>query len=147
MRYNIDIVESQIPKSNETGIKIWWQTIPSLHLDFIRNTNEPLIMLFVIIVLFLGMSLSEDTPPPPCSCTIISFMETCKHVYACPILRPVVQVECQIIQLVLQPEFTVNQLIIHGDCDDIEKFKKFCSTQVKGIVMQRSWRTFICSGI
>lgn len=145
MRYNIDIVESQIPKSNETGIKIWWQTIPSLHLDFIRNTNEPLIMLFVIIVLFLGMSLSEDTPP--CSCTIISFMETCKHVYACPILRPVVQVECQIIQLVLQPEFTVNQLIIHGDCDDIEKFKKFCSTQVKGIVMQRSWRTFICPGI
>lgn len=145
MRYNIDIVESQIPKSNETGIKIWWQTIPSLHLDFIRNTNEPLIMLFVIIVLFLGMSLSEDTPP--CSCTIISFMETCKHVYACPILRPVVQVECQIIQLVLQPEFTVNQLIIHGDCDDIEKFKKFCSTQVKGIVMQRSGRTFICPGI
>lgn len=135
MRYNIDIVESQIPKSNETGIKIWWQTIPSLHLDFIRNTNEPLIMLFVIIVLFLGMSLSEDTPP--CSCTIISFMETCKHVYACPILRPVVQVECQIIQLVLQPEFTVN----------LEKFKKFCSTQVKGIVMQRSWRTFICPGI
>lgn len=145
MRYNIDIVESQIPKSNETGIKIWWQTIPSLHLDFIRNTNVPLIMLFVIIVLFLGMSLSEDTPP--CSCTIISFMETCKHVYACPILRPVVQVECQIIQLVLQPEFTVNQLIIHGDCDDIEKFKKFCSTQVKGIVMQRSGRTFICPGI
>lgn len=147
MRYNIDIVESQIPKSNETGIKIWWQTIPSLHLDFIRNTNVPLIMLFVIIVLFLGMSLSEDTPPPPCSCTIISFMETCKHVYACPILRPVVQVECQIIQLVLQPEFTVNQLIIHGDCDDIEKFKKFCSTQVKGIMMQRSGRTFICPGI
>lgn len=145
MRYNIDIVESQIPKSNETGIKIWWQTIPSLHLDFIRNTNVPLIMLFVIIVLFLGMSLSEDAPP--CSCTIISFMETCKHVYACPILRPVVQVECQIIQLVLQPEFTVNQLIIHGDCDDIEKFKKFCSTQVKGIVMQRSGRTFICPGI
>lgn len=145
MRYNIDIVESQIPKSNETGIKIWWQTIPSLHLDFIRNTKVPLIMLFAIIVLFLGMSLSEDTPP--CSCTIISFMETCKHVYACPILRPVVQVECQIIQLVLQPEFTVNQLIIHGDCDDIEKFKKFCSTQVKGIVMQRSWRTFICPGI
>lgn len=145
MRYNIDIVESQIPKSNETGIKIWWQTIPSLHLDFIRNTNVPLIMLFVIIVLFLGMSLSEDTPP--CSCTIISFMETCKHVYACPILRPVVQVECQIIQLVLQPEFTVNQLIIHGDCDDIEKFKKFCSTQVKGIVMQRSGRTFIRPGI
>lgn len=145
MRYNIDIVESQIPKSNETGIKIWWQTIPSLHLDFIRNTKVPLIMLFVIIVLFLGMSLSEDTPP--CSCTIISFMETCKHVYACPILRPVVQVECQIIQLVLQPEFTVNQLIIHGDCDDIEKFKKFCSTQVKGIVMQRSGRTFIRPGI
>lgn len=144
MRYNIDIVESQIPKSNETGIKIWWQTIPSLHLDFIRNTKVPLIMLFVIIVLFLGMSLSEDTPP--CSCTIISFMETCKHVYACPILRPVVQVECQIIQLVLQPEFTVNQLIIHGDCDDIEKFKKFCSTQVKGIVMQRSGRKFICPG-
>lgn len=73
-------------------------------------------------------------------------METCKHVYACPILRPVVQVECQIIQLVLQPEFTVNQLIIHGDCDDIEKFKKFCSTQVKGIVMQRSGRKFICPG-
>lgn len=145
MRYNIDIVESQIPKSNETGIKIWWQTIPSLHLDFIRNTKVPLIMLFVIIVLFLGMSLSEDTPP--CSCTIISFMETCKHVYACPILRPVVQVECQIIQLVLQPEFTVNQLIIHGDCDDIEKFKKFCSTQVKEIVMQRSGRSFICPGI
>lgn len=144
MRYNIDIVESQIPKSNETGIKIWWQTIPSLHFDFIRNTKVPLIMLFVIIVLFLGMSLSEDTPP--CSCTIISFMETCKHVYACPILRPVVQVECQIIQLVLQPEFTVNQLIIHGDCDDIEKFKKFCSTQVKGIVMQRSGRKFICPG-
>lgn len=144
MRYNIDIVESQIPKSNETGIKIWWQTIPSLHLDFIRNTKVPLIMLFVIIVLFLGMSLSEDTPP--CSCTIISFMETCKHVYACPILRPVVQVECQIIQLVLQPEFTVNQLIIHGDCDDIEKFKKFCSTQVKGMVMQRSGRKFICPG-
>lgn len=144
MRYNIDIVESQIPKSNETGIKIWWQTIPSLHLDFIRNTKVPLIMLFVIIVLFLGMSLSEDTPP--CSCTIISFMETCKHVYACPILRPVVQVECQIIQLVLQPEFTVNQLIIHGDCDDIEKFKKFCSTQVKGIVIQRSGRKFICPG-
>lgn len=144
MRYNIDIVESQIPKSNETGIKIWWQTIPSLHLDFNRNTKVPLIMLFVIIVLFLGMSLSEDTPP--CSCTIISFMETCKHVYACPILRPVVQVECQIIQLVLQPEFTVNQLIIHGDCDDIEKFKKFCSTQVKGIVMQRSGRKFICPG-
>lgn len=144
MRYNIDIVESQIPKSNETGIKIWWQTIPSLHLDFIRNTKVPLIMLFVIIVLFLGMSLSEDTPP--CSCTIISFMETCKHVYACPILRPVVQVECQIIQLVLQPEFTVNQLIIHGDCDDIEKLKKFCSTQVKGIVMQRSGRKFICPG-
>lgn len=144
MRYNIDIVESQIPKSNETGIKIWWQTIPSLHLDFIRNTKVPLIMLFVIIVLFLGMSLSEDTPP--CSCTIISFMETCKHVYACPILRPVVQVDCQIIQLVLQPEFTVNQLIIHGDCDDIEKFKKFCSTQVKGIVMQRSGRKFICPG-
>lgn len=145
MRYNIDIVESQIPKSNETGIKIWWQTIPSLHLDFIRNTKVPLIMLFAIIVLFLGMSLSEDTPP--CSCTIISFMETCKHVYACPILRPVVQVECQIIQLVLQPEFTVNQLIIHGDCDDIEKFKKFCSTQVKEIVMQRSGRSFICPGI
>lgn len=40
-------------------------------------------------------------------------METFKHVYACPILRPVVQVECQIIQLVLQPEFTVNQLMIH----------------------------------
>lgn len=146
MRYNIDIVESQIPKSNETGIKIWWQTIPSLHLDFIRNTNVPLIMAFCYHC-FISGDESIWRHPPPCSCTIISFMETCKHVYACPILRPVVQVECQIIQLVLQPEFTVNQLIIHGDCDDIEKFKKFCSTQVKGIVMQRSRRTFICPGI
>lgn len=140
MRYNIDIVESQIPKSNETGTNYSKSTF-GFHSKHERTTHN---------AFCYHCFISGDESiwrHPPCSCTIISFMETCKHVYACPILRPVVQVECQIIQLVLQPEFTVNQLIIHGDCDDFEKFKKFCSTQVKGIVMQRSGRTFICPGI
>lgn len=104
-----------------------------------------LMMIFTIIVLFLRMNLSQDTPP--CVCTNDMGITTCPYVRACPVNAKIVQIECQTNQLVLESDFTVKQLFIHGECDDIENFKRFCTDEVEEIRMQRNGKKFNCSGI
>lgn len=91
------------------------------------------------------MSLSLDTPP--CVCNNIMAIANCPYVRVCPVNVQIVQIECQTNQLVLESDFTVQQLMIHGECDDMENFKRLCTDQVEEIIMQRNGKTFDCSGI
>lgn len=70
---------------------------------------------------------------------------TSPYVCACPVNVQIVQIECQTNQLVL--DFTVKQFMIHGECNDIENFKRLCTDQVEEIIMQRNGKTFDFSGV
>lgn len=105
-------------------------------------------IMVVIIILHkvLGMSLSQNTPP--CVCQYDHRMGTafCPYVRACPEFVPNSQMKCAISEIILKPNTSLDQVQIHGECDNISAYRRLCMYAVKEKKMQSTGESFLCSG-
>lgn len=102
----------------------------------------------VIIILHavLGMSLSQNTSPCVCQYDRRMGMAFCPYVRACPECVPNAQVECAISGIILKPNTSLDQVQIHGVCDNISANRRMCMYAVKEKKMQSTGESFLCSG-
>uniref|UniRef100_A0A8W8MLK6 Uncharacterized protein n=1 Tax=Magallana gigas TaxID=29159 RepID=A0A8W8MLK6_MAGGI len=75
------------------------------------------------------MSLSQDTPS--CNCKNDFEMAFCYNVRACPEFVTIAQVECAIKEIIVKPNTSLDQVLIHGQCTNISAYKRFCMQAIK----------------
>lgn len=101
-------------------------------------------IVLVILHVFLNMSLSRETPP--CDCHYDVGMAFCFHVRACPEFVSIARVECAINEISLKPNTSLDQVLIHGDCQNISEYMRLCMYEINVIMMQSTGERFLCSG-
>lgn len=101
-------------------------------------------IVIVILHVFLGICLSQDTPP--CDCQNVLGIAFCRHVRAYPEFVSIAQVECAIIEIILKANTSLNQVLIHGECSNMSVYKRLCMYAIKQIIMQSTSESFLCSG-
>lgn len=101
-------------------------------------------IVLVILHVFLSMSLSRETPP--CDCHYDVGMAFCFHVRACPEFVSIARVECAINEISLKPNTSLDQVLIHGDCQNISEYMRLCMYEINVIMMQSTGERFLCSG-
>lgn len=90
------------------------------------------------------MSLSRETPP--CDCHYDVGITFCFHVRACPEFVSAAQVECAINEISIKPNTSLDQVLIHGDCQNISEYIRLCVYEINVIIMQSTGERFLCSG-
>lgn len=90
------------------------------------------------------MSLSRETPPCDCHYDVrIAFFFL---VRACPEFVSVARVECAINEISIKPNTSLDQVLIHGDCQNISEYIRLCVYEINVIIMQSTGERFLCSG-
>uniref|UniRef100_A0A8W8MP39 Uncharacterized protein n=1 Tax=Magallana gigas TaxID=29159 RepID=A0A8W8MP39_MAGGI len=89
------------------------------------------------------MSLSQDTPS--CNCKNDFGMAFCYNVRACPEFVTIARVECAIKEIIVKPNTSLDQVLIHGQCTNISAYKRFCMQAIKEIKMQATSESFLCA--
>lgn len=104
------------------------------------------VVMIAIIILHVvfGMSLSQDTPS--CNCKNDFEMAFCYNVRACPEFVTIARVECAIKEIIVKPNTSLDQVLIHGQCTNISAYKRFCMQAIKEIKMQATSESFLCAG-
>lgn len=98
----------------------------------------------IILHVVFGMSLSQDTPS--CNCKNDFGMAFCYNVRACPEFVTIARVECAIKEIIVKPNTSLDQVLIHGQCTNISAYKRFCMQAIKEIKMQATSESFLCAG-
>lgn len=101
-------------------------------------------IVIVILHVFLGICLSQHTPP--CDCQNDLGIAYCRHVRACPEFVSTAQVECAIIEIILKANTSLDQVMIHGECRNMSVYKRLCMYAIKQIVLRSTRESFLCSG-
>lgn len=103
-------------------------------------------IVIIILHVVLWMSLSQNTPHCVCQYDHRMGMAFCPYVRACPECVPNAQVECAISEIILKPNTSLDQVQIHGECDNISANRRMCMYAVKEKKMQSTGESFLCSG-
>lgn len=90
------------------------------------------------------MSRSRETPP--CDYHYDAKIAFCFHVRACPEFVSVAQVKCAINENSIKPNTSLDQVLIHGDCQNISEYIRLCVYEINVIIMQSTGERFLCSG-
>lgn len=98
----------------------------------------------VILHVFLGICLSQHTPP--CDCQNELEIAYCRHVRVCPEFVSIAQMECAIIEIILKANTSLDQVLIHGECRNMSVYKRLCMYAIKQIVLRSTRESFLCSG-